>query len=459
MAQRRGAGAAGPLLPALPRRHHRGHHPGGAVPLRTGDAHAPRHADPRRRLQPRDGGRARHQHQAALHVRVRPRRGAGRLRRPDAGSDSHRADRHGREHPDRRLRGHRHRRDRLDPRRLRRLAVRRHGRHHRPRVLSRPAAAGAEQGGRRHGGAGPVLDDDLPPDGGRAGAAAGGPVPGSEPMTPMVNARNLVVAALLAFLLLLPVYTGVTGNPFLLTLFTRIVILALAATSLNFIIGLFCLRTRGVYFIMITLAFAQMVYYVAAGLARYGGDDGLTIYRRSQFDGLNLSNKPTFYYLCLALLLGTIFLVWRLVNSRFGLVIQGARSNERRMQSIGFPNFCYRLTCFVNAGTLCGLAGALLANHTDFVSPAMMYWTRSGALIVMVVLGGMSSTFGPLIGAVALLVLEEALSGLTEYWQIILGPLLLLVVLFARGGIDGLLEAASLRPRLGGGADAKVRRG
>ena len=316
-------------------------------------------------------------------------------------------------------------------------------------------------------------------------------------MTPMVNARNLVVAALLAFLLLLPVYAGVTGNPFLLTLFTRIVILALAATSLNLIlgyggmvsfghaaylgiggyaigilasegitsgfvqwpvalivsalvaliIGLFCLRTRGVYFIMITLAFAQMVYYVAAGLARYGGDDGLTIYRRSQFDGLNLSNKPTFYYLCLALLLGTIFLVWRLVNSRFGLVIQGARSNERRMQSIGFPTFRYRLTCFVIAGTLCGLAGALLANHTDFVSPAMMYWTRSGDLIVMVVLGGMSSTFGPLIGAVALLVLEEALSGLTEYWQIILGPLLLLVVLFARGGIDGLLEqAAAWRP-------------
>jgi branched-chain amino acid transport system permease protein len=329
-------------------------------------------------------------------------------------------------------------------------------------------------------------------------------------MTLTVNARNLVVAGLLAFLFLLPVYTGLTGNTFLLTLFTRILILALAATSLNLIlgyggmvsfghaaylgiggyaigilaaegitsgfiqwpvalvtsalvaliIGLFCLRTRGVYFIMITLAFAQMIYYVAAGLARYGGDDGLTIYRRSQFDGLNLSNKPTFYYLCLALLLAAIYLVWRLVNSRFGMVIQGARSNERRMQSIGFPTFRYRLTCFVIAGTMCGLAGALLANHTDFVSPAMMYWTRSGDLIVMVVLGGMSSTFGPLIGAVALLVLEEVLSGVTEYWQIILGPLLLLVVLFARRGIDGLLAGLTFpRVRQRDSLDAQVPRG
>jgi len=327
-------------------------------------------------------------------------------------------------------------------------------------------------------------------------------------MTAAFTARNVVIAGLLAFLVLLPVYTGMTGNYFLLTLFTRIVILALAATSLNLIlgyggmvsfghaaylgiggyaigilasegitsgfvqwpvalvvsalvalmVGLFCLRTRGVYFIMITLAFAQMVYYLAAGLARYGGDDGLTIYRRSQFDGLNLSHRTTFYYVCLAFLLGAIYLVWRLVNSRFGMVIQGARSNERRMRSIGFPTFRYRLTCFVIAGTMCGLAGALLANHTDFVSPAMMYWTRSGDLIVMVVLGGMASSFGPLIGAIALLVLEEALSGITEYWQIILGPLLLLVVLFARRGIDGLLETLAF-PHLSPADRMKAGRG
>jgi branched-chain amino acid transport system permease protein len=312
-------------------------------------------------------------------------------------------------------------------------------------------------------------------------------------MSALLNARNLVVAALLAVLVLLPLYVQATGNVFPLTLFTRIVILAMAATSLNLILGyggmvsfghaaylglggyavgilayegwtsgfwqwplalgvsaLFALivgalslRTRGVYFIMITLAFAQMIYYVAVALDRYGMDDGLTIYRRSQFGGLiNLSNRTTFYYVCLALLIATILLCWRLVNSRFGMVIQGARSNDRRMRAIGFPTFRYRLACFVIAGMICGLAGALLANQADFVSPAVMHWTRSGDLIVMVVLGGMGSVFGPLIGAVALLVLEEALSGITEYWQIILGPLLLLVVLFARGGIDSLLAGA-----------------
>ena len=309
-------------------------------------------------------------------------------------------------------------------------------------------------------------------------------------MTWTLNVRAVVVILLLLALVLLPVYVEFTGSRFLLTLFSRIVILALAAVSLNLIlgyggmmsfghaaylgiggysvgilafegvtsgfdqwpvallvsalfalvIGALSLRTRGVYFIMITLAFAQMAYYIVAGLARYGGDDGLTIEKRSQFfPPLNLSNKMQFYYLCLALLFASIYLVWRIVNSRFGLAVQGARSNDTRMRAIGFPTYRYKLTCFVIAGTLCGLSGALLANHTDFVSPGMMYWTRSGDLIVMVVLGGMGSTFGPLFGAVALLVLEEVLSGITEYWQIILGPLLLLVVLFARGGIDGLL--------------------
>jgi branched-chain amino acid transport system permease protein len=225
------------------------------------------------------------------------------------------------------------------------------------------------------------------------------------------------------------------------------------------LVGALSLRTRGVYFIMITLAFAQLLYYFGVGLDRYGADDGLTIRRRSQFDHLiNLSDRTQFYYLCFALLLATIYLIWRVVNSRFGMVIQGARSNDRRMRAIGFPTFRYRLTAFVIAGAICGVAGALLANHTGFISPATMHWTRSGDLIVMVVLGGMASSFGPLIGAVALLSLEEALPiliramafpvfgdaavGMAEYWQIVLGPLFLLVVLFARGGIDGLLAGA-----------------
>jgi branched-chain amino acid transport system permease protein len=313
-------------------------------------------------------------------------------------------------------------------------------------------------------------------------------------MSGRLSPRNAFVAGVIAILALVPVYAEVTGNTFMVSLFTRIVILAIAAVSLNLImgfggmvsfghavylgiggyavgilakegidsgllqwplalaasalfalaVGALCLRTRGVYFIMITLAFAQMVYYVAIGLDRYGGDDGMTIYKRSQFGGLiDLSNKMAFYYLCLALLLATIYIVWRLVHSRFGMVIQGARSNERRMRAIGFPTYRYKLLCFVFAGMLCGLAGALLANHTDFISPALMHWTRSGDLIVMAVLGGMGTVFGPVIGAVALLVLEELLSGITEYWQIILGPLFLLVVLFARGGIDGLLAGVS----------------
>ena len=304
-----------------------------------------------------------------------------------------------------------------------------------------------------------------------------------------VTFRNIVVAALLVMLALVPLYSAWIGNNFALILFTRIVILAIAAVSLNLImgyggmvsfghaaylgigayvvgilayegvpsgflqwplalvvsglfallIGALSLRTRGVYFIMITLAFAQMIYYVAVSLSRYGADDGLTIYRRSQFGGLDLSNKVVFYYVCLALLLLVILIVWRIVNSRFGMVIRGAKSNERRMRAIGFPTFRYRLTCFVISGVICGLSGALLANHTEFVSPADMHWTRSGDLIIMVVLGGMGSLFGPVIGAVAFLLLEEGLARLTEYWQIIFGPLLLAVVLYARGGIDGLL--------------------
>jgi branched-chain amino acid transport system permease protein len=303
--------------------------------------------------------------------------------------------------------------------------------------------------------------------------------------------RVAINAVLLVVLALVPVYAALTGDSFMITLFTRVLILALAALSLNLImgfggmvsfghaaylgiggyavgilakegfgsgfvqwpvaiaacafyalvVGALSLRTRGVYFIMITLAFAQMVYYVAIGLDRYGGDDGLTIYKRSQFAGLDLNNQTLFYYLCFALLLAGIYLVWRIVNSRFGLVIQGARSNERRMRAIGFPTFRYKLVCFVIAGAMCGLAGALLANHTAFISPAMMHWTRSGDLMVMAVLGGMHAMFGPLIGALTFLLLEEGLSRVTDYPNLILGPLLLMVAIYAHGGIDGIAGA------------------
>jgi branched-chain amino acid transport system permease protein len=309
-------------------------------------------------------------------------------------------------------------------------------------------------------------------------------------MTASLNVRNAVAALVVAGLLLLPLYSQASGNVFALTLFTRIVIFALAASSLNLVmgyggmmsfghaaylgiggyavgilafegigsgfiqwpvallvsalfalvIGALSLRTRGVYFIMITLAFAQMAYYVASGLSRYGGDDGLTIYKRSDFAGLiNLSSRVQFYYLCLGCLFAGLYLIWRIVNSRFGMVVRGARSNEARMQAIGFPITRYRLVCFVIAGTICGIAGALFANNTDFISPSVMYWTRSGDLMVMVILGGMGTLFGPVLGAVVYLALEEALSRITEYWALIMGPLLLLVVVFGRGGIMGLL--------------------
>jgi len=309
-------------------------------------------------------------------------------------------------------------------------------------------------------------------------------------MTARLTLRNLAIAALLILLASVPLYAAASGNTFSMTLFTRVIILAMAATSLNLILGYggmasfghaaylgiggyavgilahegigsgfvqwpvavaasglvalilgaLSLRTRGVYFIMITLAFGQMLYYVAVGLDRYGGDDGMTIYRRSQFAGLvDLSSRTQLYYVCFGLLIGTIYLTWRLAGSRFGMVIQGSRSNEGRMRAIGFPTYRYRLVAFVIAGAMAGLAGALIANHTDFISPAMMHWSRSGDLIVMVLLGGMGSSFGPLIGSVALLVAEEALSRVTTYPNLFLGPLLLIVALVARGGIAGLL--------------------
>ena len=309
-----------------------------------------------------------------------------------------------------------------------------------------------------------------------------------------INVSNAVVALVVLGRTLLPVYYALSGNSLILTLFTRIVIFALAAASLNLImgyggmmsfghaaylgiggyavgslafegvgsgfiqwpvallasalaalvIGALSLRTRGVYFIMITLAFAQMAYYIVAGLSRYGGDDGLTIYKRSTFGGLiDLSNRVQFYYLCLGCLFGGIYLIWRVINSRFGMVVQGIRSNEQRMQAIGYHANRYRLVCFVISGTICGLAGALLANNTDFISPAGMYWTRSGELMVMVVFGGMGSLFGPVLGTIVFLLLEEVLSQFTEYWALIMGPLLLLIVLFARGGIMGVLGRLS----------------
>ena len=213
------------------------------------------------------------------------------------------------------------------------------------------------------------------------------------------------------------------------------------------LIGALSLRTRGVYFIMITLAFAQLLYYVGVGLEAYGADDELNI-DRSRFAGLiDLRDKAAFYWLCFALLCATLWFSSRFANSRFGLVVRGAKSNELRMAALGFPVFRYRLAAFVLSGAFGGLSGILLANDGAYISPAMMSWVKSGDLIVIVVLGGMGTLFGPLYGTIAFFVLEESLKplldlvrkGWGEYWQIVFGPMLVLIALYARGGIASLM--------------------
>ena len=212
---------------------------------------------------------------------------------------------------------------------------------------------------------------------------------------------------------------------------------AVASAGLAFVIGAISLRTSGVYFIMITLAFAQMMYYFFTSLELYGGDDGLSLFTRNRLGHLDLSNDAAFYYTCLGLLIGFFLFSRRLVNSRFGMVIRGCKENERRMGALGFPTYRYKLVCFVIAGAGAGLAGALMANQTEFVSPSLLHWTVSGDILVMVVLGGVGTLVGPVFGAAALLLLEEFLSRYTEHWMLFLGPILIFVVLFARRGLYG----------------------
>jgi branched-chain amino acid transport system permease protein len=193
------------------------------------------------------------------------------------------------------------------------------------------------------------------------------------------------------------------------------------------------------HFIMITLAFAQMLYYFAVGLEKYGGDDGLSLYSRNQLAGLDLSSDMQFYFVCLFFLALFLFFADRLVKSRFGLVLRGASSSQRRISALGIHGRNYKLVCFVIGGAGAGLAGALLANLTEYVSPGLLHWTMSGELMVMVLLGGLGSLFGPVLGATVYLLLEETLAMYTEHWMVYLGPILIIVVLFAKRGLFGLL--------------------
>lgn len=327
-------------------------------------------------------------------------------------------------------------------------------------------------------------------------------VSGSRPKLNL-NLSNWFTLACLVALALAPFAINLFGNAFWLDIATRLVILSIAAVSLNLIlgfggmvsfghaaylgIGAYCvgiptyhalfgefeiiasnsgifhvflavvtsaffalitgvisLRTKSVYFIMITMAFGQMIFYLFVSLSEYGADDGLVITSRSEVPGLDTGNPLTFYLISYASLLVVLYLVHRIVNSRFGMVIQGAKDNEERMRSLGYNPYIYRLAAFVIAGAICGYAGALLGNFTSFISPEMMDWAASGELMFMVILGGASSIFGPVIGAAAFLLLEQLLSIFTIHWHLPFGILLILTVLFVKGGVSGLLD------RLGG---------
>ncbi|MES2759158.1 MAG: branched-chain amino acid ABC transporter permease [Pseudomonadota bacterium] len=214
----------------------------------------------------------------------------------------------------------------------------------------------------------------------------------------------------------------------------------LVGAVLAFLIGLVSLRTKGVYFIMITLAFAQMIYFIFVGLKEYGGEDGLSMRQRSDTGLLDLSVDINFYYVVLALTAISMYLVYRLVNSHFGRVLQAVKQNEVRMEAIGYSVVRYKLVCFVITGALASLAGALLANQNMMVSPSLVHWTQSGSLMVMVILGGTGFFFGGAIGAVVMLMLEEVLSAYTIHWQIIVGAVLLGVVLLLPHGLASLFQ-------------------
>jgi len=228
--------------------------------------------------------------------------------------------------------------------------------------------------------------------------------------------------------------------------YLQLAVTIVASALVALVIGAVSIRTSGIYFIMITLAFTQMLYFLGISLDQFGGDDGMRLAARSDFGGLiDLANSTTFYYFVFVVMVAFLYIIHRIVNSRFGMVIRAAKSNEARTRAIGFSPYPYRLAAFVIAGAMCGVAGLLFVNHTAYLTPDFMHWTRSGEIMFMVILGGIGTTTGPVLGAFVLLLLEDTLSGWTEHWQIILGPFLILVVLFARRGLAGLLPGGAAR--------------
>jgi branched-chain amino acid transport system permease protein len=317
--------------------------------------------------------------------------------------------------------------------------------------------------------------------------------------------RHLLPAAvLLAFFIALPFVAEALGQRSLTTLGARIIIYAIAAASLNFVlgyggmvsfghaaffgvgaytvgiitfhhtageplwglipgtdqmlitlplamalsglaalaIGALSLRTGGVQFIMITLAFAQLMFFFFIALTAYGGEDGIIMRRTNELLGLNMRDRMTLYFVILGVSIPFFLVLWRLIHSSFGAVLTGIRQNERRMTAMGLAPYRYKLLAFVLSGMGVGLAGALEANLLRFASPDMMHWVKSGDLIIIIILGGVGTFYGPILGAAAFLLLEYYLAGWTEHWQLFLGLLLLVVVLGTRGGIAALLGGA-----------------
>jgi branched-chain amino acid transport system permease protein len=317
-----------------------------------------------------------------------------------------------------------------------------------------------------------------------------GTLPATSVLRPNRRAA-LLPLLILAALAIAPLAASFGAQGYILSLLTRVMIFALAAMSLDLILGYgamvsfghaaflgigayavgilsshgyedalvqvpvalgvsaifalatgaISLRTKGVYFIMITLAFGQMLFFLATSLAAYGGDDGMTLGARTLVAGQPILRSDLgLYYGVLAVLAGAYGFFRALVGSRFGRVLRGAKENPVRMEAIGLHPFGFQLVAYTISGMVAGLAGVLLANQAEFISPATMSWQRSGELIFMVVLGGLGSLHGAVLGAAAFLLLEEFLPGLTEHWKMIFGPLLILVVLFARGGIAGIAK-------------------
>jgi branched-chain amino acid transport system permease protein len=312
---------------------------------------------------------------------------------------------------------------------------------------------------------------------------------------------RLIGAAIILALALVPLLAAVARDPFLITLATRIVIVSIAVISLQLVlgyaglasfghaaffglgayvagmlsryaaqaptgswlnlagteaaiawpaaiavaalfglaIGAVALRTRGIHFIMITLAFSQMLYYLFITLPSYGGDEGLRMNERQRLIGFDVIDPTAFYYVTLVALIATIGLLELLIHSRFGTVLLGCRQNERRMKFLGYPTTVYLLTAFVISAAGTGLAGALMANSVRLASPQMLSWFQSGEFMVMIILGGVTSIYGGILGAAVFLLLQEALIKFTEYWEVLLGAGLLMLVLLSPTGILGLL--------------------